>query len=86
MSSANSGGRLSAQPKCNELVGGDECRTEEEEMLTKRSRYISYGALKMSNVPCNQPGNSYYSCDAKPKANPYHCGCSAITHFKRYTG
>ncbi|KAJ9686293.1 hypothetical protein PVL29_015274 [Vitis rotundifolia] len=79
---------------CNGLVG--ECIEEEKEMmgdeadivrrsLAQGSRFISYGALKKNNVPCNRRGNSYYNCVRSGKANPYRRGCSAITHCQRYT-
>ncbi|WJZ99212.1 hypothetical protein VitviT2T_017677 [Vitis vinifera] len=87
----------SASHTCNGLVG--ECIDEEEEeeemmgdevdivrrSLAQRSRFISYGALKKNNVPCNRRGNSYYNCARSGKANPYRRGCSAITHCQRYT-
>ncbi|KAK2642145.1 hypothetical protein Ddye_023908 [Dipteronia dyeriana] len=76
-------------------MGQDEELFEDNEMLfdtdsTRRqlkggSRYISYGALKANQVPCNKRGHSYYNCQRSKKANPYTRGCSAITKCKRYT-
>ncbi|GFS46350.1 ralf-like 19 [Actinidia rufa] len=51
----------------------------------QRQRYISYGALRANNVPCNKRGRSYYNCNQRGRANPYTRGCSYITHCARYT-
>ncbi|KAJ7981483.1 Rapid ALkalinization Factor [Quillaja saponaria] len=76
--------------KCTGLLG--ECNEEEEmamesSSITRRvlaqNRYISYGALKGDNVPCNRRGNSYYNCQRSGRANPYQRGCSTITHCAR---
>ncbi|KAF6166840.1 hypothetical protein GIB67_026619 [Kingdonia uniflora] len=48
-------------------------------------RYISYGALKKNQVPCNRRGSSYYGCGRASKVNPYRRGCSKITHCYRNT-
>ncbi|CAN8316008.1 unnamed protein product [Cochlearia groenlandica] len=53
--------------------------------LAARRNYISYGALKKNNVPCNKRGRSYYDCNKRKKANPYKRGCSVITHCRRQT-
>ncbi|KAK1583365.1 hypothetical protein Q3G72_023061 [Acer saccharum] len=78
-------------------MGQDEELFEDNEMLfdtdsARRqlkggSRYISYGALKANQVPCNKRGQSYYNCQRSQRANPYTRGCSAITSTKckRYT-
>ncbi|KQK07083.1 rapid alkalinization factor [Brachypodium distachyon] len=48
------------------------------------ARYISYGALKADQVPCNKRGQSYYTnCASMKQANPYQRGCSAITRCAR---
>ncbi|PNT70127.1 hypothetical protein BRADI_2g06280v3 [Brachypodium distachyon] len=48
------------------------------------ARYISYGALKADQVPCNKRGQSYYTnCANMKQANPYQRGCSAITRCAR---
>ncbi|KAF8391330.1 hypothetical protein HHK36_023634 [Tetracentron sinense] len=76
---------------CNGLVG--ECIDGDDEMmmesevsrrtLAQRRRFISYGALKKNNVPCNRRGHSYYNCVRSGRANPYRRGCSSITHCAR---
>lgn len=85
-------GSMSAPETCNEFLG--ECIEVEDEMidleivrrtLAQRRRYISYGALKKNNVPCNRRGHSYYNCARSGKANPYRRGCSVITHCARIT-
>ncbi|OAY84374.1 protein RALF-like 22 [Ananas comosus] len=48
-----------------------------------RTRFISYGALTKNRVPCSQRGHSYYNCRPRRRANPYHRGCSVITHCAR---
>jgi hypothetical protein len=44
--------------------------------------YISYGALRRNQVPCNRRGASYYNCRPGGQANPYHRGCSRITRCR----
>ncbi|PSS04790.1 Protein RALF-like [Actinidia chinensis var. chinensis] len=81
-----------------EVMGGrvgDWIDTDEEAMMGsetarrvlagQRQRYISYGALRANNVPCNKRGQSYYNCNQRGRANPYTRGCSYITHCGRYT-
>ncbi|KAK4258205.1 hypothetical protein QN277_007678 [Acacia crassicarpa] len=51
-------------------------------ILEMQKKYISYGTLRRDMVPCDTPGASYYSCQAKP-ANPYHRGCEVITTCAR---
>uniref|UniRef100_A0ACD5XS32 Uncharacterized protein n=2 Tax=Avena sativa TaxID=4498 RepID=A0ACD5XS32_AVESA len=50
--------------------------------LQGRSSYISYGALRRNQVPCNRRGASYYNCRPGAQANPYHRGCSRITRCR----
>ncbi|KAL5772407.1 hypothetical protein ACOSP7_012011 [Xanthoceras sorbifolium] len=76
-------------------IGHDEDLFEDNEFLFDsesarrqlkgNSKYISYGALKANQVPCNKRGQSYYNCQRGQKANPYNRGCSAITRCKRQT-
>ncbi|XP_004504245.1 protein RALF-like 19 [Cicer arietinum] len=54
-------------------------------VLAGRRRYIGYGALRANQVPCGRRGRSYYNCHRRGRANPYHRGCSAITHCARDT-
>ncbi|KAL6991082.1 hypothetical protein U1Q18_009202 [Sarracenia purpurea var. burkii] len=77
---------------CNGQVG--DCIDEDEEMMMgseaarrvlAQQRYISYGAMKANNVPCNRRGRSYYNCNQRGKANPYTRGCSYITKCARYS-
>ncbi|GJN33387.1 hypothetical protein PR202_gb21984 [Eleusine coracana subsp. coracana] len=49
---------------------------------TAPAGYISYGALRANNVPCDQRGASYYNCRPGAEANPYTRGCSAITQCR----
>nr|CAN78122.1 hypothetical protein VITISV_041547 [Vitis vinifera] len=53
--------------------------------LAQRRRYISYGALRRNQVPCNRRGRSYYNCRRGGRANPYRRGCSVITKCHRFT-
>uniref|UniRef100_A0A5B6YGR9 Rapid ALkalinization Factor n=1 Tax=Davidia involucrata TaxID=16924 RepID=A0A5B6YGR9_DAVIN len=77
----------------NELLVSDFINPEEETMMGSESarrtlaqtRFISYGALKANNIPCNRRGNSYYNCNQRGRANPYRRGCSHITRCARYT-
>ncbi|KAA8519784.1 hypothetical protein F0562_014126 [Nyssa sinensis] len=70
---------------------GDFINDAEEMMLDSEAsrrvlagqRFISYGALKANNVPCNRRGASYYNCNKRGKANPYKRGCSYITKCAR---
>ncbi|KAJ9690483.1 hypothetical protein PVL29_012902 [Vitis rotundifolia] len=78
---------------CDGAVG--DCIDEDDEMMmdsetNRRSlaqgrRYISYGALKRNQVPCNRRGRSYYNCRRGGRANPYRRGCSVITKCHRFT-
>lgn len=60
--------------------------TEFTRRVLAQQRYISYGALRANNVPCNRRGRSYYNCNRRGRANPYHRGCSYITRCGRHTG
>lgn len=53
--------------------------------LAPKRKYISYSALRMNAVPCNQPGQSYYNCGIGEVANPYNRGCSVLTRCRRFT-
>ncbi|XAR66478.1 hypothetical protein NMG60_11012736 [Bertholletia excelsa] len=70
---------------------GDLIRDEEEMAMgsevarrtLNEQRYISYGALKANNVPCDRRGRSYYNCNQRGPVNHYSRGCSLITHCGR---
>ncbi|XP_057953942.1 protein RALF-like 22 [Malania oleifera] len=69
-------------------VEDDDDEDDDAGMISRRTlaqggRYISYGALRRNNVPCNRRGHSYYNCARSGKANPYRRGCSAITRCAR---
>ncbi|TKY71713.1 RALF 19 [Spatholobus suberectus] len=53
--------------------------------LLQEQRHISYGALRMNQIPCSSRGSSYYGCQQRGRANPYNRGCSVITHCARDT-
>ncbi|KAA8515238.1 hypothetical protein F0562_018532 [Nyssa sinensis] len=87
LDSLRSRGRAAA---CNGRVG--DCINEAEEMMMDSEvsrrvlagqRFVSYGALKANNVPCNRRGQSYYNCNQRGRANPYKRGCSYITKCAR---
>ncbi|MCL7030347.1 hypothetical protein MKW94_029749 [Papaver nudicaule] len=82
----------SSTQTCNGLVG--ECIDGHNELimdseihrrsLFKPKRgYISYEAIKKNSAPCGHRGRTYYGCTKASKANPYHRGCSVITHCAR---
>ncbi|KAL6992560.1 hypothetical protein U1Q18_010670 [Sarracenia purpurea var. burkii] len=77
---------------CNAQIG--DCIDEDEgEMMDSdaarrvlaQQRYISYGALRRNNVPCNRRGQSYYNCKQRGKANPYRRSCTYITKCARFS-
>ncbi|XP_010538170.1 PREDICTED: protein RALF-like 19 [Tarenaya hassleriana] len=84
-------------PLTKSCVSGQGCIGDEDDLeslmdsetnrrqLAQGRRYISYGALKKNNVPCNRRGRSYYDCTRRKRANPYRRGCSVITHCGRFT-
>ncbi|KAL3508688.1 hypothetical protein ACH5RR_028089 [Cinchona calisaya] len=53
--------------------------------LAGRQGYISYGAMRRGNIPCNRRGNSYYACNAHGRANPYQRSCTRISRCPRNT-
>ncbi|KAL3503203.1 hypothetical protein ACH5RR_037652 [Cinchona calisaya] len=53
--------------------------------LAGQQGYISYGAMRRGNVPCNRRGNSYYACNAHGRANPYQRSCTRISRCPRNT-
>lgn len=68
------------------VLVGDLIREENEMLMDSepnRRRYISYGALGADNIPCGRKGQSYYDCNDRAQANPYHRGCTVITHCAR---
>ncbi|XP_010526512.1 PREDICTED: protein RALF-like 4 [Tarenaya hassleriana] len=73
--------------RCSALSGDcvKEEATEMSRRILKGTRYISYDALKRNNIPCNRRGRSYYNCGPGGPVNPYHRGCSVITHCYRFT-
>ncbi|RVW21901.1 Protein RALF-like 4 [Vitis vinifera] len=87
------GADLGGRRACNGLVGDcidpyAETMMDSEvsrRTLAQGGKFISYGALKKNNVPCNRRGRSYYNCRKGGRANPYQRGCSTITHCARYT-
>ncbi|KAL8046572.1 hypothetical protein ABFX02_08G186100 [Erythranthe guttata] len=70
----------------NALDGADEFMMESDtarRQLGGGRGYISYGAMRRNNVPCNRRGQSYYNCNSHQKANPYRRGCTRATHCAR---
>lgn len=72
-----------------DLIGDDNENMLDSEIsrrtLAGQQRYISYGALQANQVPCGSRGRSYYNCQQRGRANPYHRACTAITHCARNT-
>ncbi|RVW14073.1 Protein RALF-like 33 [Vitis vinifera] len=64
------GADLGGRRACNGLVGDcidpyAETMMDSEvsrRTLAQGGKFISYGALKKNNVPCNRRGRSYYNC------------------------
>jgi hypothetical protein len=57
--------------------GGDASLRQDMAQRQPINRYISYAALRVDQVPCNQRSRSYYcNCGLQQPANPYRRGCS----------
>ncbi|XP_068323407.1 protein RALF-like 19 [Pyrus communis] len=73
----------SANNKVGDFIG-DENEMMMESESTRRTligngKFIGYIALRENAAPCRRPGQSYYDCQKRKRANPYKRTCKNIT-------